>query len=75
MRYSFIRHLLIRSHWKRWLLPVICLIPYFGSLVWLVSSQLFWVAQIMLAPLVLGLLLALLTILLALVEFRGALRR
>ncbi len=75
MRHSFIRHVLIRSHWKRWLIPTMCLLPYFCSILWLMGSGLYWVAQVMLAPLIMGLLLALLTVVLALIEFRGSLRR
>ena len=75
MRHSSISHFLIRSQWKRWLLPTICLIPYFGSVIWLFSRGLAWVGQVMLAPLIMGVLLALLTYGLALAEFRGSLRR
>ena len=75
MRHSLTRHLLIRSHWKRWLIPVICLFPYFGSIIWLLTSGMVWVAQVMLAPLIMGIALAILTYVLALLEFRGKLRR
>tara|TARA_Y100001968_G_C19316988_1_gene697252 strand:+ start:387 stop:539 length:153 start_codon:yes stop_codon:yes gene_type:complete len=50
-------------------------LPYFFSILWLIQSELIWVAQIMLAPLGMGILLAIMTYLLAVVEFRGKLRR
>ena len=74
MRHSNFRHFLIRTHWKRWLIPIVCLIPYFFSIIWLIKIGLVWVAQIMLAPLCMGILLAALTFLLAVIEFRGTLR-
>jgi cellulose synthase/poly-beta-1,6-N-acetylglucosamine synthase-like glycosyltransferase len=64
-----LRHLLIISKWQRWLFPAVCLIPYFGILFWLLLNGLIWVAQVLLAPLLMGGLLALLTYLLAEAEF------
>ena len=64
------RHLLIRSRWRRWSVPVACAVPYLGSLLWLLSRGQVWVVQIMLAPLVMGALLAGLTLLLSHLEFR-----
>ena len=46
-----LRHWLIRSRWKRWLFPVLCAIPYLGSLLWLMGLQQGWIAQVMLTPL------------------------
>ena len=74
MRHSNLRHFLIRTHWKRWLIPLVCLFPYIISIIWLIKTGLVWVAQIMLAPLAMGILLAGLTFLLAVIEFRGTLR-
>lgn len=65
-----IRHLLIRSRWRRWLVPLVCALPYLGALVWLLLRQQAWIAQIMLAPLLMTALLALLSLTLARVEFR-----
>ena len=70
-----LRHLLIASRWKRWLFPVICIIPYIGILVWLLTRGLVWIAQVLLAPLLMGGVLALLTLLLAKAEFRTRLPR
>ena len=65
-----LRHGLIRSRWKRWLFPVVCVIPYVLSLLWLLSLQQGWIAQVMLTPLLMMALLALLTWTLARLEFR-----
>ncbi len=65
-----VRHLLIRSRWRRWLVPLFCALPYLGALIWLLLRQQAWIAQIMLAPVVMTGLLALLTLVLARVEFR-----
>ena len=60
----------IRSRWRRWLVPLVCALPYLGALVWLLLRQQAWIAQIMLAPLLMTALLALLSLTLARVEFR-----
>lgn len=65
-----LRHVLILSHWKRWIVPFICALPYLSSLVWLFTRGQVWIAQIMLSPLLMGVLLALLTYFLARLEFR-----
>ena len=70
-----VRHLLIASRWKRWLFPTICIIPYLMILVWLLTRGLIWVSQILLAPLLMGAILALLTFWLAKAEFRAQLRK
>ena len=67
---NYLRHLLIRSHWKKWLVPVICLIPYLFSLFWLILRGQSWIAQIMLTPLFMGFAVAVLGLLLARSEFR-----
>ena len=66
----WIRHVWILSRWKRWLVPALCMVPYAGSIIWLLSKQLLWVAQLLLAPLVMGGILGLLTLVLARAEFR-----
>lgn len=65
-----LRHFLIRSRWRGWLVPVICAVPYLASLAWLVSRHQSWIAQIMLAPIVMTGLLAVLSFTLARFEFR-----
>ena len=70
-----VRHLLIASRWKRWLFPTICIIPYFMILAWLLTRGLIWVSQVLLAPLLMGAILALLTFWLAKAEFRTQLRK
>jgi len=70
-----LRHLLIISRWQRWLFPALCIIPYLTILIWMLSRGLIWVAQVLLAPLLMGAVLALLTIWLAKVEFRTHLRK
>jgi len=52
-----LRHVWIRSQWQRWLFPVVCMVPYGVSLVWLVLRGQHWIAQVLLAPLVMALLL------------------
>ena len=70
-----VRHLLITSRWQRWLFPTICIIPYLGILVWLLIKGLFWVSQVLLAPLLMGAVLAAVTIWLARAEFRTHLHK
>ena len=65
-----LRHLLITSRWKRWLFPLICIIPYLGILIWLLSRGLVWIAQVLLAPLLMGAVLLLVTVCLANAEFK-----
>jgi hypothetical protein len=65
-----LRHLWIRSRWRRWLVPLLCSLPYLGALLWLLLRQQAWIAQIMLAPLLMTGLLALLSLGLARIEFR-----
>ena len=65
-----LRHLWIRSRWRRWLVPVLCALPYLASLGWLLLRQQGWIAQVMLAPVLMTGLLALLTWWLARLEFR-----
>jgi hypothetical protein len=65
-----LRHLWIRSRWRRWLVPLLCALPYLGALLWLLLRQQAWIAQIMLAPLLMTGLLALLSLVLARLEFR-----
>lgn len=69
-----LRHLLIASRWQRWLFPTICVVPYVGILVWLLTRGLIWVAQVLLAPLLMGAVLAVMTLFLAKAEFRTRLR-
>lgn len=64
------RHVLIRSRWRRWLLPLICAVPYVASILWLIYIKEAWIAQVLLAPLVMGVAMALLTLWLARQEFR-----
>ena len=70
-----LRHLLITSRWQRWLFPALCIVPYLAILIWLLSRGLIWVAQVLLAPLLMGAVLALLTLWLARAEFRTRLRK
>lgn len=70
-----VRHLLITSRWQRWLFPTICIIPYLSILIWLLSRGLIWVSQVLLAPLLMGTVLALMTLWLAKSEFRTHLRK
>jgi len=65
-----LRRLWIRSRWRRWLVPLLCALPYLASLLWLLLRQQAWIAQIMLAPLLMTALLALLSFGLARLEFR-----
>ena len=70
-----LRHLVITSRWQRWLFPTLCIIPYLSILFWLLSRGLIWVSQVLLAPLIMGGVLALLTLWLAKAEFRTDLRK
>ena len=69
------RHLLIVSRWQRWLFPTMCIIPYLSILFWLLSRGLIWVSQVLLAPLLMGAVLGLLTLWLAKAEFKTNLRK
>ena len=70
-----LRHLFITSRWQRWLFPALCIVPYLVILIWLLSRGLIWVSQVLLAPLLMGTVLALLTLWLARAEFRTRLRK
>ena len=65
-----LRHLWIRSHWRSWSVPVLCSLPYLCSLLWLLHQGQLWIVQVMLAPLLMGALLAALTLLLSHLEYR-----
>jgi len=65
-----LRHWLIKSRWRRWLLPLLCALPYLLSLIWLLMQGQGWVVQVMLAPIFMGAALAGLTLWLAQQEFR-----
>lgn len=69
-RLQRLRHRLIISRWKRWLLPSLCALPYLASIVWLIVLGELWIAQVLLAPLLMGLMLGALTLWLAKQEFR-----
>ena len=56
-----LRHAWIRSRWQRWLFPVICSLPYGLSLLWLLCRGQLWIAQVLLAPLVMAVAIGLLT--------------
>ena len=66
-----LRHRLIRSRWQRWLLPLLCSLPYLASILWLLALQEVWIAQVLLAPLLMAAMLASLTWWLARQEFRN----
>ena len=70
-----LRHLLIMSRWQRWLFPALCILPYLTILSWLLSRGLVWVSQVLLAPLLMGAILAILTLGLAKAEFKARLRK
>ena len=65
-----LRHALIRSRWRRWLLPLICVLPYLLSVLWLMLIGESWIAQVLLAPLLMAGVLGLLSFWLARQEFR-----
>ena len=66
---SRFRRFVVRSKWQKWLFPLICILPYLLIIFWLISLNLFWIAQIMLAPLIMGIAIAILTFRLALAEY------
>ena len=61
---------LIKTRWKYWIFPFACSLPYLYSIFWLVGRGQSWIAQILLAPIFMTLVLASLTLLLAKLEFR-----
>jgi hypothetical protein len=65
------RHLWIRSRWRRWLFPLICSLPYLLSLFWLAQRGQIWIAQVLLAPLVMAAAIGVLTLVLARLEDGG----
>lgn len=67
---QIVSHLAIRSQWKHWIFPLFCMIPYLLALLWLVSRNQFWIAQVMLAPLVMMFAVISMALLLAKIEFR-----
>ena len=75
MHVQSLKHFLIRSRWRRWLGPLLCAVPYFASIIWLMTYSQVWIAMVMLVPALLILVIALLTWMLARIEFLGRLRR
>jgi len=71
MRHEQLRHLLIRTRFSRWLAPLLCAVPYLGSILWLLSKGQLWIAGVMLTPALMLVLLIGLTWLLARLEFGG----
>ena len=69
-RWRQLRHALIRSRWRRWLLPLLCSLPYLMSLIWLLLIGEAWIAQVLLAPLVMAGAVAVLSLWLANQEFK-----
>ena len=65
-----LRHYLILFQWRRWLVPVLCALPYFCSIVWLIQRDLVWVAGVLLAPLLMSIVVIALTWWLERMEFR-----
>lgn len=65
-----LRHRWILCQWRRWAVPVLCAVPYFGSILWLIQRDLLWVAGVLLAPLLMGLVVIALTWWLERQEFR-----
>ena len=39
-----LRHRLIQLQWRRWAVPLLCAVPYFASILWLIQRELQWVA-------------------------------
>ncbi len=74
-RLTRIKHVLIKSRWKNWLFPAICIMPYVACVIWMLFEGLIWVAQIMMAPIFMGAVLALVTYWLAQQEFKKVRRR
>lgn len=66
-----LRHQMIRSRWQRWLFPVGCCVPYGLSLAWLVHIGQLWIVIVLLAPLLMGMVIAVITLWLAHKEFRS----
>ena len=66
-----LRHRWILFQWRRWAVPLMCSIPYLGSIVWLIHRELTWVAGVLLAPVLMGIVLIGLTWWLERQEFRG----
>ena len=75
MRFRSWQRLLIRLRWRLWLGPLICAVPYLGSIIWLVHFSQTWIAIVMLVPLLLMAILLTLTYILARIEFYGSLIR
>ena len=75
MRFQSWQRIAIRLRWRRWLGPAICALPYFASVLWLLSFSQTWIALVMLVPALLMVVLGLLTWVLARIELYGRLRR
>ena len=75
MHVQSLKRFLIRSRWRRWLAPLLCSLPYIASIIWLMTYSQLWIAMVMLVPAFLIIAIALLTWILARIEFSGRLRR
>ena len=71
---AYWRHYWIRLQLRRWLVPALCTLPYLGALLWLIGRSMIWLAQIMLAPILMAAILWTMTWLLASKEFHGSWR-
>jgi hypothetical protein len=67
--YQLFRHALILSRWRRWLFPVLCILPYLGTFIWLHHRGQAWIAYLLLAPLLMSAILVSLTLFLAAHQF------
>ncbi len=65
-----LRHLIIKSGWRKWIPLALSGIPYILSIFWLLGKGQAWIANVMLAPILMTGLLVLLTVILARLEFR-----
>ena len=73
--FTRLRHLVITSRWQRWLFATLCFIPYVAVLIMLLSRGLIGVSPVLLAPVLMGGVLGLMTLWLANAEFRTRLRK
>ena len=75
MKRELFQHLWIRLRLRHWIGPALCALPYLASIAWLFWRSQPWIAALMLAPAVMMVAIAAITLALARLEFHGSLRR
>jgi len=64
-------HIIILTRWKVWIFPLICFTPYCLSIILFFREGQFWLAYVLLSPVLMLVTLGVMTLYLAVLEFKG----